>query len=122
MQLFVKHGDDVNANIRGYTPLFIAFKYEDENLIRLLIENGASVNVENNGGETPLFCAVRSENTSLILFLLEHGAIDVMKENFWGDCPLLLAQENAQYEQDPRKKAEWRKIVNIMKEIIKDQQ
>ena len=116
----IENGDDVNAKVKDCTPLLLAFQQGDENLIRLLIENGADVNVRNNRGETPLFLAVRRENTSLILFLLEHGATDVMKENFWGDCPLLLAQENAQYEQDLRKKAEWRKIVNMMKEIIKE--
>lgn len=117
----IENGDDVNAKVKGCTPLLLAFQQGDENLIRLLIDNGADVNVVNDRGETPLFLAVRRENTSLILFLLEHGATDVMKENFWGDCPLLLAQENAQYEQDSRKKAEWRKIINMIKEIIKNQ-
>ena len=91
-------------------------------MIRFLIDNGADVNVVNNIGETPLFLAVRRENTPLIRFLLEHGATDVMKENFWGDSPLLLAQENAQYEQNPQKREEWRGIISMMKKIIKKQQ
>ncbi len=122
LSYLIENDDNVNAEVNGHTPLLVASQRGNENLIKLLVEKGADVNVVNNIGETPLFLAVRRENTPLILFLLEHGATDVMKENFWGDSPLLLAQENAQYEQNPQKREEWRRIISMMKKIIKKQQ
>ena len=85
-----------------------------------MVKKGANVNVKNNIAETPLFFAISNENTSLVMFLLEHGATGIQKENSWGDSPLLLAKENAQYEQNPQKREEWRKVINMMKEKIKE--
>ncbi|MBO7454119.1 MAG: ankyrin repeat domain-containing protein [Alphaproteobacteria bacterium] len=120
LNYLIKNGDDINATVDGYTPLLLASKREDENLIRLLVEKGANVNVEKDKGETPLFLAVQSENTPLTLFLLEHGATDVQKKDSWEDSPLSLAREKEQNETDPKKRAEWTKVIDKMKEIIKE--
>ncbi len=118
----IENSDDINVSAKGYTPLLIASQYGSENLVRLLVEKGAEVNVANSRGKTPLTFAVCYKNISLTIFLLEHGANNIQKENSWGNNPLLLAQDNVRYERDLQRKAEWRKIIRIMKEIIEKQQ
>ena len=122
LSYLIENGDDINTEVHGYTPLLVASQRGNENLIRLLVKKGADVNVTDRIKRTPLFLAVQNENTSLTQFLLEHGATGIQKENSWGDSPLLLAKENAQYEQNPQKREEWKKIIDMMKKIIKKQQ
>ena len=122
LSYLIKNGDDANAKVKGHSLLLVISQYGDENLIRLLVEKGANVNVTDRQGKTPLFFAVQNKNSSLTQFLLEHGATGVQKECSWRDSPLSLAKKNAQYDQDPQKREEWEKIISMMEGIIKKQQ
>ena len=44
------------------------------NLIKLLLEKGASINSKDMDGQTPLYYAVVKEPTVYVEFLLEYGA------------------------------------------------
>lgn len=93
----IQTGADVNVKDgRGYTPLhmaamqdvgqgninFVTGKTEppDDKAIetnfeiaKLLIENGANVNVKDNEGDTPLFHARRHLNFKVASLIVEHG-------------------------------------------------
>lgn len=74
MKLFIKYGADVNHEYDYYiTPLHRAFF--DQELMKLLLENGFDVNREQKTIKTfPLHDAVVFENLDSIKMLVEHGA------------------------------------------------
>lgn len=74
-------GANVNAkNNAGETPVYIASYNVDNSMIKMLLENGADVNLqENRSGTYPLFLAVRSENEKAVIALLAHGASPCLK-------------------------------------------
>jgi ankyrin repeat protein len=59
------------------TPLHLASKNGDYDVVRFLIDNGADINIQNARGETPLFRAVGNENTRLdvVEYMVTHGAV-----------------------------------------------
>ncbi len=90
---------DVNAAKKnGHTPLFYAILYNEPEVARILLENGALPNVRSRGtcwevkGSTPLQHAVnrREPNRALVELLLAHGA-DVLAQDDAGDNALTYA-------------------------------
>ena len=71
LRFFLEHGVDGNTWIKGSTLLHIASRDGNPKLVRLLLEHGASVGVEDDEGRTPLLVASNSAVTGL---LLEYGA------------------------------------------------
>ncbi|MFT5822345.1 MAG: ankyrin repeat protein [Crocinitomix sp.] len=56
----IKNGSDVNkANTRGDYPIHLAAKESDFDIILLLQDNGADMNVTDKAGHTPLYYAVQ---------------------------------------------------------------
>ncbi|KAG4084335.1 hypothetical protein H8356DRAFT_1377915 [Neocallimastix lanati (nom. inval.)] len=56
MLIHVEHGADINKeNWRGETPLSIAFKIGNKDLVKYLVEHGIDINKDNMFKETPLF-------------------------------------------------------------------
>jgi hypothetical protein len=80
MQHFVEAGDDINQRSRdgqNHTPLIWAsYQARDSGhvIFKYLIEHGADVNVQRQGGLTPLMIAIRSHSPKNVRLLLEHGA------------------------------------------------
>ena len=80
MQHFVEAGDDINQRShdgQNHTPLIWAsYQARDSGhmIFRYLIEHGADVNVQRQGGLTPLMIAIRSHSPKNVRLLLEHGA------------------------------------------------
>jgi len=58
----------------GNTPLHLAAREGDKDLISLLVSHGASPSVKDSFGDTPLHFAVRKGNKALMGILIEHGA------------------------------------------------
>ena len=74
IKIFIKHGADVNKEVNGKTPLFIACdSFPTIELIKLLLDNGADIN---KGLQTPLtaLCSKCVLNEELITYLIENGA------------------------------------------------
>jgi ankyrin repeat protein len=68
----------------------VAGNYVD--IAKLLIENGANVNVKQQAGVTPLHSAAQNGNIDMLILLLEHGAdLNVRMEG--GKLPADLARE-----------------------------
>jgi len=61
-------------------------------ILRMLIENGAVVNVKQQAGATPLHSAAQNGNLEMLILLLEHGA-DVNSRMEGGKLPADLARE-----------------------------
>jgi len=89
-----QHGADVNT---ADIPLHSAVRHGLD-VVQLLVQHGAKVNVQNIEGETLLHIAVRCEQSEVIMFLLSQGA-DVGLTDVWRNTPLhyvtceLLKQE-----------------------------
>ena len=73
-RLLINAGADVNANdVRDYTPLHIVAKSANEDIMTLLLENGASPNVVacKKFNKTPLH---RARTGRMVQILLQYGA------------------------------------------------
>jgi ankyrin repeat protein len=64
--------DDVDE--KGYTALYNATMYQQQEAVSLLLGAGAEVDKENNNGVTPLMAAARDGYSLIVKQLLEAGA------------------------------------------------
>eukprot|EP00833_Pecoramyces_ruminatium_P018269 jgi/Orpsp1_1/1192301/evm.model.d7180000092096.1 len=80
----------ISKNNDNYYLYNFCIRYNNENMIKFLIEHGADVNEENHNGETALFIACLSGNEDLVKYLVEHGA-NINKKNKYGKTPLSRA-------------------------------
>jgi ankyrin repeat protein len=91
----VLKGADVNLpSNNGFNvyPLQSATAGNYTDIARMLVENGAQVNVKQQAGSTPLHSAAQNGNLALLILLLENGAqTDVRMEG--GKLPADLARE-----------------------------
>jgi ankyrin repeat protein len=69
-------GNNINTlTPEGDTPLVIAAKNNNDNLVALLLTKPEiNVNARDRGGHTPLMHAALNENNSVVAMLLQHGA------------------------------------------------
>jgi len=90
----LEQGSDINASNRhGQTPLHLAAKQGNSELMRLLLEQGALVDAaESAAGYTPLHTAATQGRADLCELLIRYGAEpDVLTGNL--ESPLHLAIE-----------------------------
>ncbi|OQD76238.1 hypothetical protein PENANT_c134G11062 [Penicillium antarcticum] len=71
-----QHKTLLNApeNRRGDTPLIIAVRCQNEEVMRLLLDAGADANVLNAHGESVLFWTIKRQQPNLARMLLNRGA------------------------------------------------
>jgi ankyrin repeat protein len=79
-----------SQNIGGATALHIAARNGNEEIVSILIKNGAKVNYVDNEGWTPLMRAFLLPNAELIKTLLVSGA-DARKMNILGETAIIQA-------------------------------
>lgn len=86
----LQDGDDE----RGMTPLHAAALGQNLPAVKLLLEAGVPVDIQEKRGSTPLFRAVRDYqgDPAVIKLLLEHGA-DPWLANQNGVSPMQMAQK-----------------------------
>jgi len=88
---FLKMGkcDDVkiididNKDDRGWTLLHYACFYNDIDIVKLCINNGANVNANSKFNTTPLILATQHNHYAIVKLLLEHRA-DSSHDNLVG--------------------------------------
>ena len=104
----IKEGADVNKTdyIGGHTALQMAVWNHDTEIIRLLLEAGADVDVQESSW-TPLIYAAFNGLTEIAQLLIEAGA-DLYAVNEQGENALTIAEKNG--HQD---------IVKILREAMK---
>jgi N-acyl-D-amino-acid deacylase len=74
LELLLGCGGNVNANVRGVTPLMTAAYCGDLEAVRFLLERGAAVAARTRAGLTPLIEAALSGNADVVQLLLDRGA------------------------------------------------
>ena len=92
IEAVMKHisaGNDINIrSVSGATPLIAASTGGQTEIIRLLIEKGADVNLrEDVGGSTALLAAAFFGHTEIVEMLIDKGA-DVNARNLSSETPL----------------------------------
>jgi ankyrin repeat protein len=91
----VLKGADVNLpSNNGFNvfPIHSATAGNYTDIARMLVENGANVNVRQQAGATPLHSAAQNGNLDMLIMLLEHGAeTNVRMEG--GKLPADMARE-----------------------------
>jgi ankyrin repeat protein len=119
VQYLIEQGADVNQ-ATGYflysrtSPLHLACQYNHQQIVKILMENGAQVNVQCDGGFTPLhkLCLV-GKCPELVEYLVQHGAD--MNITTWGadrgKTPLYVACENG-YTEVVQKLIDYKANVN----------
>lgn len=65
---------DVKSRQQKMTPLLIAVKNDDIEIIQVLLELGANVNGSNHEGYTPLMAAAEAGQFNIVQTLITHGA------------------------------------------------
>ena len=73
-------------------PIHSAAAGSYTDILRMLIDNGAIVNVKQQAGATPLHSAAQNGNLEMLILLLEHGA-EVNSRMEGGKLPADLARE-----------------------------
>ncbi|UCD18829.1 MAG: ankyrin repeat domain-containing protein, partial [candidate division WOR-3 bacterium] len=73
------------------TPLHHAVRHDSMSTVRVLVENGALINVTDANGMTPLHMAVNNGNGEIADFLIEKGAQLNIKESKYGFSELHIA-------------------------------
>lgn len=69
------------------TPLHHGVLFQEEAVVRYLLETGARIDGRNAAQETPLICAAKYGYNDMVELLLEQGA-DPTLEDYWGDTAL----------------------------------
>lgn len=83
-------GANVNAQIRGSTPLYDASRKNNMDILYLLINRGAKINAVSHG-ETALHKVVQFGNIKFAQVLLKEGADLDIKDSIRGNTPLHYA-------------------------------
>ena len=95
--LKVKPDAIFDVNEAGETPLHIAARNGNLNIVRYLIRKGANKNADNPKDQTPLHLAVQAGHTSLVRLLLAKGA-DSDTEDNKGHRPLFYAEKDSEMQ------------------------
>lgn len=84
-------------NEEGLAPIHIAINNANEELVNLLLENGASANKLTSKGESPLILAIKNGLPSVITRLLEDNA-NINQTDADGNLPLKIASNIGKQE------------------------
>jgi ankyrin repeat protein len=85
---FIEAGADVNYrypltknDADGMAPLLYASKWGNFEIVKLLVEKGANINIKAVNGDTALSIARKNNNDEIYNYLTEHGATEIGSSN-----------------------------------------
>ena len=93
----ISKGENVNAKESSYskiTPMFLAVETGDVEIVQMLLDAGAKVNVRSTTKETPLMRLDSDGTSALVELLIRNGAKVNVADND-GNTPLIHAAENS---------------------------
>jgi ankyrin repeat protein len=82
-----------NKNNRGNTPLIMAVRGANKDVVELLLNAGAKVDIQNSDGKTALITAAEMGFGYIVKLLLDAGAVVDMNDND-GNTALITAVKN----------------------------
>lgn len=95
----IEYEEDVDYMIYDrYSLLITAVTYNKLDLVEMLLEMGANIEIQNPRGETPLYLACNIRNINMIKLLLKYGAEINKIIRFGGDTVLKKAISNENIE------------------------
>ncbi|XP_056006019.1 E3 ubiquitin-protein ligase MIB2-like isoform X2 [Ostrea edulis] len=81
-QMIQKKKDLVNSWYKNLTPLMVAGHTGHEDIVRLLLQNGANINAANDDGMTPLLVAIAGKEEGTAILLIKNKAdVNVSNKN-----------------------------------------
>ena len=90
----INQGVDINqrdGSRTGRTPLYVASKFGHSNIVLLLIQHGADINVQTlEEQSSPLHIAIKGRRLSVVHELLTHNA-NIELQDIHGETPLHFA-------------------------------
>ncbi|MCD4731028.1 MAG: ankyrin repeat domain-containing protein, partial [Bacteroidales bacterium] len=86
-----KHDKSCTCGPNFYTPLHAAVRHGHEGMTKVLVSNGAKINVYDNDGLAPIHLAVQSGKKEIVEYLIDYGAFINCKEKNTGSTELHLA-------------------------------
>ena len=99
LSCLIENGADVNLSTDdNRTPLMTACEYGHVNAVCVLIEHGANVNLQDQGGLTAVHYAVRGSQACEILSCLMENGGDVDAKTFDDCTPLMIAAQRGDTE------------------------
>lgn len=96
---YVKFTENLNKNLKqkeikdnslNKPLLILAIQKKQNDVVKMMIEKGANINVKNLNGQTPLHVAILTNNIEIAKYLIEKGA-DLNIKDCKGQTPLYLA-------------------------------
>lgn len=93
--ILIKNNADINLQANFNTPLTLACKYLIFDVIKLLVENGANLNLCTRNGDPPLKLAVKSIKPckkDVVKYLIDKGANIYLKDKL-GHTPSYYAKD-----------------------------
>lgn len=82
--------NDVTDNYKEYSPLFLAIKSNNIQLVSFFLQKGADINKARSIKISPLHQAVKRQNMDIVELLVSNGA-DIHAQNEWNETPLFHA-------------------------------
>jgi ankyrin repeat protein len=94
-KVLIAHGArlDTRSKLDGYTPLVFAAQYGRTDLVAILLDANADIDLPTESGRTPLFLAADADRVDSLRLLLDRGA-QVNKALPTGETPLIAACRN----------------------------
>ena len=84
--------------VDGWQPLHCACRWNKVGVATLLLQNGAGVNSQTNGGQTPLHLASSNDRAkSTLELLLSHPDLDAELRNGQGELALTVAERSGRH-------------------------
>ncbi|XP_022786816.1 serine/threonine-protein phosphatase 6 regulatory ankyrin repeat subunit A-like isoform X3 [Stylophora pistillata] len=89
----------------GDFALHVATRLKNTEIVELLMEHGASANIQNDGGQTPLHIAVSNEDEAMVNFLISRSAkTDIADSELLTATDLASRLENTEISEKLRER------------------
>ena len=94
---FIAAGIDIDKQVAGYTPLYVAAECGNAEIVQSLIKHGANIDPEDEYGSTPFIAATRTGRIGIVKLFIKHNA-NVNHKNRMGENGLLTAASKAHWD------------------------